>query len=314
MRHYLGILSALNRARGASKGVRMWYYVDKERQQRGPVTIDQLKALLNAGEITKRTHLWQEGRGEWTRLEDLAASLGIAIAAPPPTPPPTAAMVRPLIQPIIAQPVVVQPPPVANAQMPNAFPPQPPAFSSAPLPPQAAYGAPPAPQPTFSVPQPGFANAMPVYTQTKPQSSGCGKYIFGAAMLGLLAVGALFKYAPGVIKFSTPTAKERLSELVSEMQPARAAAEEVYRKTGSCPDKDSPLPETVQLPEFGGYGYGALKDSGHCFLSVEIPANYAIKELASTEAIFVYEKFDQWTCGMSAPTQHVPKECDHFTP
>jgi GYF domain 2 len=291
----------------------MWYYVDKERQQRGPVTIDQLKALLNAGEITKRTHLWQEGRGEWTRLEDLAASLGIAIAAPPPTPPPTAAMVRPVIQPIIAQPVVVQAPPAANAQMPNAFPHQPPAFGAAPLPP-SPYGAPPAPQPQFSVPQPGFANAMPVYTQSKAQSSGCGKYIFGAAMLGLLAIGALYKYAPGVIKFSTPTAKERLSELVSEMQPARAAAEEVYRKTGSCPHKDNPLPETVQLPEFDGYGYGALKDSGHCFLRVEIPANYAIKELASTEAVFVYEKFDHWICGMSAASKHVPEECDHFTP
>jgi hypothetical protein len=292
----------------------MWYYVDKDRQQRGPVTVEQLRALLHAGEVHKRTHLWQEGRAEWTRLEDLAGTLGIAIAAPPPTPPPTAAMARPVIQPL-APPQPISPqafPPHGVAQQPIAA--QPMAQQPIAMP-QAApspYAAPPpfAPPGGGAAQQPAFPQAPGVYTQPQTQSSGCGKYVVAAILIGLLASAVIIKKF-GKISFGVPTPKERLSEFVSGMQPVRAEVEKIYQKTNSCPGADNPLPKIDGSMEINFF-YGAQENSGHCYLSIELPADYEIKELASTEVMFVYRNFKAWECGMNAAKEHVPEECEKY--
>jgi type IV pilus assembly protein PilA len=273
----------------------MWYYVDKERQQRGPVTVEQLRALFQSGDIHKRTHLWQEGRAEWTRLEDLAGILGIAIAAPPPTPPPTAAMARPIIQSII--------PPQPMAPSPQAAMPHPVAIPQTAPPPFAPPGG-------FAPPQPAFPQAPGVYTPPQTQSSGCAKYLVGALLIGLLAVGVIVKKF-GTISFGTPTPKERLSELVSGMQPVRAEVEKIYKKTQSCPDANNPLPKIDGSMEINFF-YGAQENTGHCYLSIELPADYEIKELASTELMFVYDDFEAWRCGMNAAKEFVPSECEKY--
>lgn len=63
-----------------------WYYADRQRQQRGPVSATELKAAVQRGEIDMSTLVWHEQLPAWVPLAQVAAQLGLA-GAPPPMPP-----------------------------------------------------------------------------------------------------------------------------------------------------------------------------------------------------------------------------------
>lgn len=72
-----------------------WYYADRNRQQQGPVSADELGVHYRYGRVGLETLVWREGMPQWQRLGDFAEELGLlaapaasAGAVPPPPPPP----------------------------------------------------------------------------------------------------------------------------------------------------------------------------------------------------------------------------------
>jgi hypothetical protein len=47
------------------------YYVVIENEQRGPLTIDDLKQLMSIGVISKATLIWKEGMADWVKASEL---------------------------------------------------------------------------------------------------------------------------------------------------------------------------------------------------------------------------------------------------
>jgi len=48
----------------------LWYYVE-EGEQAGPVEFTELRRLYRRKRVLPTTHVWQEGMGDWTRIEEL---------------------------------------------------------------------------------------------------------------------------------------------------------------------------------------------------------------------------------------------------
>jgi hypothetical protein len=51
--------------------VKDWFYIDQTRQQTGPISFDQLKALWISRKITPSTFAWSEGMPEWKKIQEL---------------------------------------------------------------------------------------------------------------------------------------------------------------------------------------------------------------------------------------------------
>lgn len=62
-----------------------WYYADRQRQQRGPVSADELKAALQRGDVDVASLVWHERLPSWVPLAKVAAELGLR-GVPPPLP------------------------------------------------------------------------------------------------------------------------------------------------------------------------------------------------------------------------------------
>jgi uncharacterized membrane protein YhaH (DUF805 family) len=65
-----------------------WYYAAGG-SQKGPVTVEQLEALVGAGVVGNDTLVWRQGMAEWTTLArtELASRFRREPPAPPPMPP-----------------------------------------------------------------------------------------------------------------------------------------------------------------------------------------------------------------------------------
>ena len=66
------------------------YNISVNGQQSGPFGWEQLKQMVEAGQITKGTHVWKQGMAGWelaSDVEELASLFG-AVPPPPPPPPP----------------------------------------------------------------------------------------------------------------------------------------------------------------------------------------------------------------------------------
>ena len=69
----------------------VWRYI-QDGVTHGPVTADQLVALLNEGQITRDTHLWTTGQGPWKPLHETQFGEHL----PPPIPSLTADLPPPI--------------------------------------------------------------------------------------------------------------------------------------------------------------------------------------------------------------------------
>lgn len=64
-----------------------WFYADHSQQRRGPVTGEQLRTAYQQQQIAGSNLVWTEGMPGWQPLANVAAQLGISVAAgPPPMP------------------------------------------------------------------------------------------------------------------------------------------------------------------------------------------------------------------------------------
>lgn len=53
----------------------LWYYLDAEEKQYGPMSLLALKEAWDANEITPNTYLWNETMSDWQTLESLPETL-----------------------------------------------------------------------------------------------------------------------------------------------------------------------------------------------------------------------------------------------
>ena len=68
-----------------------WYYADRNREQHGPVSSDELVAHYRFGHVALDSLVWREGMAQWQPLRDVAEDLGLNtapadVAGPPPVP------------------------------------------------------------------------------------------------------------------------------------------------------------------------------------------------------------------------------------
>lgn len=49
----------------------LWYYLDNEHRQMGPVTLMTLKELIEKEVLHKKTYVWTQGMGNWKKIEEL---------------------------------------------------------------------------------------------------------------------------------------------------------------------------------------------------------------------------------------------------
>jgi hypothetical protein len=50
---------------------KLWYYLDEEHQQYGPISLIGLKELWNTGRVRLATYVWSEGMDKWKKIEEL---------------------------------------------------------------------------------------------------------------------------------------------------------------------------------------------------------------------------------------------------
>ncbi len=49
---------------------KLWYYLDPEHKQQGPMSHDALSAAWKTGKVTASTYVWHENMSEWTPLKE----------------------------------------------------------------------------------------------------------------------------------------------------------------------------------------------------------------------------------------------------
>lgn len=52
-------------------GEKLWYYLDRQQIQCGPVPYSHIKALLDKQELTPATYVWSEGMPSWKTIKEL---------------------------------------------------------------------------------------------------------------------------------------------------------------------------------------------------------------------------------------------------
>lgn len=50
---------------------KLWYYLDKDHQQMGPVSIVALRDLWNRGLLELTSYVWSQGMNDWLKVEQL---------------------------------------------------------------------------------------------------------------------------------------------------------------------------------------------------------------------------------------------------
>ena len=53
----------------------LWYYLDKENNQYGPMSFNILKDAWDSGKVTPSTYLWNETMEEWKTLKNLPETM-----------------------------------------------------------------------------------------------------------------------------------------------------------------------------------------------------------------------------------------------
>ena len=48
-----------------------WYYVDKNKQQQGPMSVQSLTAHWKDGRVHENSYVWAQGMGEWVKLNKM---------------------------------------------------------------------------------------------------------------------------------------------------------------------------------------------------------------------------------------------------
>lgn len=61
---------------------RIWYYLDQNTQQIGPVSTSALEAAWEEGKISLITYVWHEGMENWKSWQDVCQESGVLLERP----------------------------------------------------------------------------------------------------------------------------------------------------------------------------------------------------------------------------------------
>lgn len=51
---------------------KLWYYLDQNHQQMGPVSVIALRELWNRGQLELNSYVWTDGMEQWQKVENLS--------------------------------------------------------------------------------------------------------------------------------------------------------------------------------------------------------------------------------------------------
>lgn len=80
----LYFLSPLSSIKGEEKPIppppaleekKEWFYIDKAFEQKGPITLNELKALYKTAALSEQSYIWREGMEDWKKICDGAPFL-----------------------------------------------------------------------------------------------------------------------------------------------------------------------------------------------------------------------------------------------
>jgi len=81
------IVCAIARRDPRGEAMTVWWYAEKNSKV-GPVDLNQLKQLLQAGRINAATFVWREGGDDWRPLSEIEELSSLRASVPPPVPRP----------------------------------------------------------------------------------------------------------------------------------------------------------------------------------------------------------------------------------
>lgn len=249
-----------------------WFYAEGNRQQRGPLSSDELAALYHSSRIALDTLVWRDGMAQWLPLSAVSAEIGLDT---------TASII-----------------PAVDAGM--AAPPMPPAL------PEPAAADPSRVPPAASVP-PAYTMPPP-----KQGLSGCAiAGIIGAVALVLLvAIGAILA-AIAMPAYQQYVTRAQASAAFSELAPIKADVAGFVQEHGRCPvndDEGFEAPEGYASTNLGAVRIGRF-DNGHCGVEAELalPESQA---LGGKLLWLDYDGEQQrWECSGEPDDKYLPADC-----
>ena len=55
----------------------LWYYLDEQSKQHGPMSSNALEEELNQGKLSLSSYVWREGMAEWQKLDQVCKEFGV---------------------------------------------------------------------------------------------------------------------------------------------------------------------------------------------------------------------------------------------
>ncbi|WP_367347105.1 pilin [Stenotrophomonas bentonitica] len=253
-----------------------WFYAEGNRQQRGPLTSEELVAKYTSGEIALDSLVWRDGLPQWQPLRSVAEELGLVIAPPP--------MAGPDLGGPQLEPVVPSPPRI-------------PGFDS--------------PSPTSS-PHAAVPGPAPSYVRTAPppkKTSGC--LVIGLVVgVGFLVVMGILA-AIAIPAYNDYLHRAKVANAVGIVSQLKYQVNEFALNTERCPVNDDDgfkSPSSYAADYVGAVRIGRFGE-GKCGIEMEfsVPGKRA---LDGKMLWFEYDMQSQeWTCSSDLDAKYVPAQC-----
>lgn len=252
-----------------------WFYAEGNRQQRGPLTSEELIALYQSSRIALDTLVWRDGLAQWQPLRSVADEIGLVIAPPPAF---DATPEAPFNPPPIVEPVAPSPPRVPGFDVPPRTPAPPPTYTRAAAPPPK-------------------------------KTSGC--LIIGLVVGAIVLVVFAILAAIAIPAYQDYVNRAKLANAVASLSPLKTQVAVFAQENGRCPvnGDEGFLSPTAYASE----GVGAVRigrfGEGKCGVEIEF-AMPGKRALDGKMLWFEYDSVRQeWSCSSDADSKYVPAQC-----
>jgi type IV pilus assembly protein PilA len=263
--------------------VSQWFYAEGNRQQRGPLTSEELIALYQSSRIALDTLVWRDGLAQWQPLRTVADEIGLVIAPPPAVEPPL-----PLDGPQL-EPVVPSPPRIPGFDTPA---------------PRATGPGPGAAAPAYAS-APGYPRAAPPPKKT----SGCLiiGLVVGLVFLVVIAILA----AIALPAYSDYQHRARVANAVGIVSQLKNQVTEFAMSTDRCPvngDDGFQSPTSYAGDYVGAVRIGRIGED-KCGIEME----FAVPGKRALDGKMLWFEYDMqsqaWTCSSDLDTKYLPAQC-----
>lgn len=255
-----------------------WFYAEGNRQQRGPLTSEELIALYQSSRIALDTLVWRDGLAQWQPLRSVADEIGLVIAPPPVVDPgPGAPLDGPHLEPVVPSPPRI---------------------------------------PGFDTPAPG--PAMPAYSAAPPHPRAAPppKKTSGCLIIGLV-VGIVFVVVIGILAaialpaYNDYLHRAKVANAVGIVSQLKSQVTEFAMNTDRCPvngDDGFQSPTSYAGDYVGAVRIGRIGED-KCGIELE----FAVPGKRALDGKMVWFEYDlrsqEWTCSSDLDTKYLPAQC-----